>query len=124
MPVKVVDASAIAALVFGEPEAAEVAARMRGSKLAAPALLSFEIASVCLKKLRCHPEQREALLAAHRLFARLDITQFDVEFPEAVELARHAGLSAYDASYLWLARHLQAELVTLDARLARADTGP
>ena len=120
MPVKVVDASAIAALVFGESEAAEVTARLRGAKLVAPALLSFEIASVCLKKLTCHPQQRETLLAAHRLFTRLDINQPEVELPEVVELAHQAGLTAYDASYLWLARRLPAELVTLNGRLARA----
>ncbi len=120
MPVKVVDASAIAALVFGESEAAEVATRLRDAKLVAPALLSFEIASVCLKKLTRHPEHREALLAAHRLFTRLDITQSEVDLPEVVEMAQHAGLTAYDTSYLWLALRLQAELVTLDGRLARA----
>ncbi|MGI0028706.1 MAG: type II toxin-antitoxin system VapC family toxin [Nitrososphaera sp.] len=103
-----------------ESQGAEVAARLREAKLVAPALLPFEIASVCLKKLNCHPEQREALLAAHRLFTRLDINQPEVELPEVVELAHQAGLTAYDASYLWLARCLQAELVTLDGRLARA----
>jgi predicted nucleic acid-binding protein len=30
------------------------------------------------------------------------------------------GLTAYDAAYLWLARHLDAELVTLDTELQRA----
>lgn len=120
MPVKVVDASAIAALIFGEPEAAEIADRLRGCDLVAPALLPFEIASVRLKKLKRHPELEEALLAGHRLFARMKVAQHDVELAETVELARHAGLSAYDASYLWLARHLRAELVTLDAKLARA----
>lgn len=123
MPVKVVDASAIAALMFGEPEAREAAARLRGATLAAPALLPFEIASVCLKKLMRHPEQRELLLAASRLFNRLEIAQHNVELQGVVELARQEGLSAYDASYLWLARHLRAELVTLDARLARASAG-
>jgi predicted nucleic acid-binding protein len=123
MPVKVVDASAIAALMFGEPEAREAAARLRGATLAAPALLPFEIASVCLKKLMRHPEQRELLLAASRLFNRLEIAQHNVELQGFVELARQAGLSTYDASYLWLARHLRAELVTLDARLARASAG-
>jgi predicted nucleic acid-binding protein len=123
MPVKVVDASTIAALMFGEPEAREAAARLRGASLAAPALLPFEIASVCLKKLMRHPEQRELLLAASRLFNRLEIAQHNVELQGVVELARQAGLSAYDASYLWLARHLRAELVTLDARLARASAG-
>jgi predicted nucleic acid-binding protein len=37
-----------------------------------------------------------------------------------VRLAVDTGLSAYDASYLWLALALKAELVTLDARLANA----
>ena len=58
LSVKVVDASAIATLVFGESEAAEVVTRLWGAKLVAPALLSFEIASVCLKRLLRHPAQR------------------------------------------------------------------
>lgn len=104
MPIKVVDASAIAALTFGEPEAIEMAARLRGATLAVPALLPFEIASVCLKKFARHPEQRELLLAAFRLFNRLEIAQHNVELQGIVELAQQSGLSAYDASYLWLAR--------------------
>jgi predicted nucleic acid-binding protein len=34
------------------------------------------------------------------------------------------GLSAYDASYLWLARDLDVELVTLDRQLAKAAVNP
>ncbi|MGH8659856.1 MAG: type II toxin-antitoxin system VapC family toxin [Gammaproteobacteria bacterium] len=94
---------------------------MRPAKLVAPSLLPFEIASVYLKKLH-RPEHREALLAAHRLFARLDIAHTEVELPETVELAQQRGLTAYDASYLWLARRLQSELVILDKRLARVAT--
>jgi predicted nucleic acid-binding protein len=37
-----------------------------------------------------------------------------------VDLAEATGLTAYDASYLWLARTLNAELVTLDRKLAAA----
>jgi uncharacterized protein with PIN domain len=50
MPAKVVDASAIAALLFGEPEADAVAAQLAGSRLVAPGLLPFELANVCLIK--------------------------------------------------------------------------
>ena len=32
-------------------------------------------------------------------------------------------LTVYDASYLWLARHMQADLVTLDRELAAAARG-
>ena len=49
MAVKVVDASALAALLFDEPEAGAIADRLEDANLVAPALLGFEIASVCLK---------------------------------------------------------------------------
>jgi predicted nucleic acid-binding protein len=100
-----------------------VATRLRDATLVAPTLLPFEIASVCLKKLARHPDQREALMVGLQLFTRLEIAMHHVDVPEAVELARLAGLSAYGASYLWLARRLPAELVTLDGRLARAWAG-
>jgi predicted nucleic acid-binding protein len=38
----------------------------------------------------------------------------------AVELARQARLTACDAAYLWLAKTLKADLVTLDERLEKA----
>lgn len=120
MPIKVLDASALAALLFGEPEASNVADRLGNSQLAAPALLPFEVASVCLKKLRQHPDQREALLSAYRMATHVDVAEVSVELDEALVLAEDAGLTIYDASYLWLARKLGAELVTLDRRLSRA----
>lgn len=117
MPVKIVDASAIGALVFGEPAAAEVAAKLSGATLAAPALLALEIANIALKKLRRHPEQRAALLAAHAFSLRLPIESIAIDAAAVVSMAVETGLTAYDASYLWLARELRADLVTLDAAL-------
>ncbi len=122
MPVKVVDASALAALLFGEPEADYVAGQLGDAALAAPALLDFELANVCLMKLRRHPEQRPLLTAAFRLLDRLAVEEVAVDHDGAVELAAATGLTAYDASYLWLARRLGAELVTLDKQLAKAET--
>jgi len=120
MAVKVVDASALAELLFDEPEAQDVAGRLEDGHLVAPALLSFEIASVCLKKLRNNPKQREALLAAFALYARMPIEIVEVDHADAVQLAEAFGLSSYDAAYLWLATTLAAELVTLDRRLQTA----
>lgn len=117
---KVVDASALGALLFGEPKAAEVAERLEDSELAAPTLLRYEIASIGLKKLRRYPRQRRPLLEALNLFERLTLRELPIPTEEIVKLARRRRLSVYDAAYLWLARSLEAELVTLDARLARA----
>ncbi len=120
MAVKVVDASALAALLFDEPEATAVADRLEDGNLVAPALLSFEIASVCLKKLRNNPQQREALLAAFALYARMPIEIVEVDHADTLQLAEALGLSSYDAAYLWLAQKLAAELVTLDRKLQTA----
>jgi predicted nucleic acid-binding protein len=121
MAVKVVDASALAALLFGEPEAEAVAGRLGDAHLVAPALLDFELANVCLIKSRRHPEQRPALMAAFRLRDRLAVEEVAVDHDGSLALAATTGLTAYDASYLWLARQLGAELVTLDKQLAKAD---
>ena len=120
MAVKVVDASALAALLFGEPEAEGVAERLGNARLVGPALLGFEVANVCLVKCRRHPEREPALMRAFRLRTRLRIEELAVDHEAAIDLAIGTGLTAYDASYLWLSRQLDAELITLDRRLAEA----
>jgi predicted nucleic acid-binding protein len=120
--VKVVDASALAALLFGEPEADLVAGQLDGARLVAPSLLAFELANVCLVKCRRHPDQREVLLAAFHLRDRLGVEEIAVDHAGALTLALNTGLIVYDASYLWLARRLGAELVTLDKALGRVAT--
>ncbi len=118
--VKVVDASALAALLFAEPEAEAIAQRLEGARLAAPSLLGFELANVCLTKLRRHPAQRDSLRAAFRLAGRLAVETVAVDHAATLDLAEATGLTAYDACYLWLARALGGELVTLDRKLAAA----
>ena len=44
----------------------------------------------------------------------------DVDARDVVLLAQATGTTVYDASYLWLAGSLGADLVTLDDGLARA----
>ena len=119
--VKVVDTSALAALLFGEPEADAIAARLTNARLVAPTLLAFELANVCLIKCRRHPDQKPALTAAFGLRNRLGVEEVAVDQDEILALAARSGLTAYDASYLSLARQLGAELVTLDRQLAKVE---
>lgn len=120
MAVKIVDASAVGAMLFGEPQGQRITARLRESRLMAPALLSFEVASICVKKFKRYPGQRHALLESLQLFRRLAIEQLEVDISGVVRLAEMTKLTAYDASYLWLAQKLGAELVTLDRALSDA----
>ncbi len=117
---KVVDSSAIAAFIFNEPRGAAVEARLKDATLHAPAFIDVEMASVCLKKLREAIYPPDVVLGMYAAFSSVVIRRSDVVLPEAIELAERTKLSLYDANYLWLARHLGLELVTLDERLEKA----
>jgi predicted nucleic acid-binding protein len=117
--VKVIDCSALAAFLFNEPDGSSVTAQLGDARLVAPALLSYEIANTCLKKCRRHPRLSDDLLAAYRLLGVMRIEHRTVDHAAVLDLALNTGLSAYDASYLWLARQLGADLVTLDRKLGR-----
>jgi predicted nucleic acid-binding protein len=120
MPVRVADASALGALIFGEPKAEEMANALSMGTIAAPALLWFELASIALRKMVTHPKQKDQILNAFHLGRHLAIEVVEVDHSKVIELGRKAGLTSYDASYLWLALHLGGELVTLDKKLMKA----
>jgi predicted nucleic acid-binding protein len=113
----VMDCSALAGIVFQEPWQDEALQRIAGRTLHAPKLLSYEITSVAVNKLR-----RGESHAADGLEQALDM---DIEFhdpnlQEVCKLALRYQLSAYDAAYLWLAAELKAPLATFDEKLAVA----
>ncbi len=125
--VKVVDASALGALLFGEPEGKFAAIELAEGHLVAPSLLYLELANIYLKKLRRAPELAGMLEAGFACLGTMAIEIVEIDYKGAAEirlLAESQKLSAYDASYLWLALAMNAELVTLDRRLAAALPGP
>jgi predicted nucleic acid-binding protein len=117
---KVVDASAVVALLFNEPAQEKMAVQLRGASLHAPDILEYEVANACLKKMRASPGEWQALLEAFSLLDALSIVLERINLAEVIALAERTKLSVYDASYLSLARALDTELVTLDDKLARA----
>jgi predicted nucleic acid-binding protein len=121
-PIAVVDASALAAVAFNEPLASEMTERLANRQLVAPRLLAYELTNAAIRKLRKHPDQASLIRGglARALSPDFAIFWSDVEATLVLDLALEAKLTAYDASYLWLARHLGAELVTLDTELAAA----
>ena len=87
------------------------------------ALLPFEFANVlasAIKRGRYHMQHAAAVAAVFEEFP-LDIAEHEMTpVGEMFELATRLGLSAYDASYLLVAKKKGAALVTLDTALARA----
>ena len=117
---KVIDASALVAILFGEEGAEAVVSKVDDAELIAPTLLDYELANVCLVKLRRENTQRSKLLKIYAARNEIDITRLDVDADAVLALAEATGLTAYDANYLWLAQSQNAELVTLDKKLEAA----
>jgi predicted nucleic acid-binding protein len=118
----VADASVLAALAFNEPRAREAAERLDGAVVHAPTLLAYELANVAWKKARRDARVVPAVCAAlgEVLDDQAGIIWCAVSHSDAVLISLATGLSTYDASYVWLAGFLGADLVTFDERLAAA----
>lgn len=120
MPIVVVDASAVAAILFGESAADGLVERLGTHELAAPSLLPYEVVSVAGGKVRRSEVSVDAAAFALAAFSRMRILFHEPDVLQVFRLTAGTRLTAYDAAYLWLARSLSADLVTLDAKLARA----
>jgi predicted nucleic acid-binding protein len=114
---KVVDASALAALAFAEPEADAVIDQIDGHRLHAPALIVFELMSVAWNRAKKQPAAAGLFLEALEVLDGLGLRLRGIDQREVVRLGLSSGLTAYDATYLWLARALNLPLVTLDKKL-------
>lgn len=119
MPSVVVDASAIAAVLFSEPSADDIVERLGSAQLAAPSLLPYEIVSVAGGKVRRGEVPTDTAMTALAAFGRMRILLHEPDLSEVFRLTVRTRLTAYDAAYLHLAQSLSVELVTLDHKLAR-----
>ena len=115
---KVVDASALAAVAFAEPGADAVIDEIDGHRLHAPTLIVFELMNVAWKRAKKQPAAAALFLEALEVLEGLGLRFRGIDQGEVVSLGLSTGLTAYDASYLWLARALRMPLVTRDRKLA------
>ena len=119
MPARVVDASVFAAAYFQEPRQREAERIIAAGGLFAPTLVKYEMANIARKKIELSPQRQGFIATALQAFLRLNIDLQDVDYRRVVELATLTGLTAYDASYLFVARELGMPLLTFDGQLAR-----
>ena len=116
----VVDASIVIGAATDESSAIATLDAVQMRTLLAPPLIWVETANVLVK--RKHFSVPDALFVL-RSMERLGLESADRGLDglvEAMALADKHGLSVYDATYLWLALDIGAELATLDRDLARA----
>lgn len=116
----VIDASTLAGILFGEPEAAALDLDCRPSQLVSTTLLQHEFANICVKKHHRVGLSVDSVLDKFRQYESLGVRVESVSGPEVVAVAIRYGLSSYDAGYLWLAMVKNLPLLTLDKKLGAA----
>ena len=120
----VLDASVAVCWAFVDEDSAladQALDRVRTDHAVVPSLFWFEVWNVLLVNERrgriAEADTADILADLFRLGVVIDQ---DMHPASVLDLARRHRLTAYDASYLELARRLEAPLATLDQRLARA----
>jgi predicted nucleic acid-binding protein len=103
------------------PAAARALTTTFNEDMVVPGLFWHELRNVFLvnerRRLLTTDETETGLRLVENMSPRIDET---ASHQDVLEVARRHSLSAYDATYLELAKRAAAALATLDARLARA----
>lgn len=126
----VIDANALVALVASEPDGpavSELIERWTAERreLHAPALARYEVANVLARQHAAGRLSKDDVKSGWQALEELPITYHALlDGPDVIDIAATLGRrSAFDASYVALARSLDAELWTLDGPLARNAAG-
>ncbi len=120
----VVDASAVvAALVDGGPDGAWAESLLASETLAAPHHMLAEAANILRRALLARDLSNDVASMAHNDLLQLRVELFPYEPLGDRVWELRGAVTTYDAWYVALAESLDAPLVTLDGRLARA-SGP
>lgn len=117
----VVDASVVvAALIDGGDDGAWAESMLVSDRLAAPHLMPVEVANILRRAALAGDVSADAATLAHAdlLALRVQLYPYEPFADRTWELRER--LTAYDAWYVALAESLDADLATLDRRLARA----
>lgn len=120
-PIAVLDAAAvISVLGSDQPDSAWVASTVRGPSLAAPRLMPFEAANILRRLQLAGALDPSAATLAHEELLSLPVKLWPQRALAARAWELRDTVTYHDACYVALAELLDAPLVTLDRRLARA----
>jgi predicted nucleic acid-binding protein len=117
----VCDASALVALLLdGGPDGQWVTDALAGADLAAPSLVAYETANIIRRQELAGLVSADQAAQAHADLLDLAIEHWPYELLATRVWGLRRNLSSYDASYVALAEVIDATLLTLDKRIARA----
>lgn len=116
----VVDTSVVIAVIVNEPIKATLISLTTGATLLAPTSIYWEVGnafSAMLKRQRITLAQAQQAIAT---YYQIPLRLLDVKLAQAVDLADHLGIYAYDAYIIACALNQKCPILTLDSGLIYA----
>jgi predicted nucleic acid-binding protein len=110
----IMDASAIIAMVINEPEKNLIINLTKDSELFSPEMLPFEIGNALTRLKRRHILNDKKVLEAYDVYKHIPLRLVEPNIENALKIACHYNIYAYDAYYLEVAFRLKLPLLTLD----------
>ena len=114
MLVRVVDATAVSAVLFGDPAADQIVQQLDDAILVAPTVLENHLCEICLQRMHDGEAEESHYLEALGLLQVLDLQVIKQDPGEIVRFAKEYRVSINEAYYLRLAHAFSAELVSLN----------
>jgi predicted nucleic acid-binding protein len=116
---RLVDASAIIAVIGEEPDGSKVIEITKGSIIVFPYVVQIEILNALTRMMRKKTITKEGMLKALHSFQQLPIEFMNIDSDRVIEIAWNYKIYAYEACYLEVAQRLNLSLITFDAGMAR-----
>ncbi len=116
----VIDASAILAVIVGEPERDRIVEMTAGHNMVGPGSIPWEVGNAFSSMLKQHRVGIEEVRQGLTIFQSIAIRYLAVDMQNALSIAHAANLYAYDAYFLDCAQRHAAPLLSLDRPLKRA----
>ena len=113
------DASAIMAIIFNEPNRGKVIELTKNAILLSPEVISFEIGNALINLHRKRKISEEELMEAYRNFTLIPLRIVTVDIQRALKIACKYKIYAYDAYYLEIACRLKLPLITFDDEMKK-----
>jgi predicted nucleic acid-binding protein len=116
----VIDTSAVLAVLLNEPERSALIRATQGHSLIGAPTLPWEIGKALVAGFRRNRLSASQMRQAWASYQEVPVRLAEVDMERALGIAVEAGLYAYDAYVLEVARAERSPLLTLDRELAKA----
>jgi predicted nucleic acid-binding protein len=113
----VIDASAIIAVIFNEPERNRLIELTDDCTLVAPASIHWEVGNAISAMFKRRRIDLNGAKKALKIYAQIPIKFLDINLIESVKVAEKENMYAYDAYLLVCAKKQKSPLLSLDKKL-------